>query len=95
MLDGLGQLADYFGYNRVMGKMYGALLLSPEPMSLDDVAKALSASNAVSTNLDSLLTELQEHADRWAVLLEIEAEAAARPGFVDGGTHLIVAARAS
>ena len=25
MLEGLGQLSDYFGYNKVMGKMFGAL----------------------------------------------------------------------
>jgi len=61
----------------------------------DFTIEALSASNAVSTNLDSLLTELREHPDRWRALLDIEAEAAARPGFVDGGTHLLVAARAS
>ncbi len=45
-LDGLGQLADYFGYNKVMGKMYGALLLSPEPMSLDDLMAHLDISKA-------------------------------------------------
>ena len=55
MLDGLGQLADYFGYNRVMGKMYGALLLSPEPMSLDDLMNHLDISKAsVSMNMRTL-----------------------------------------
>ena len=55
MLDGLGQLADYFGYNRVIGKMYGALLLSPAPMSLDDLMKHLDISKAsVSMNMRTL-----------------------------------------
>ncbi|MCS6871853.1 MAG: ArsR family transcriptional regulator [Anaerolineae bacterium] len=55
MLEGLGQLADYFGYNRVVGKMYGALLLSPEPMSLDDLVEHLSVSKAsVSMNMRML-----------------------------------------
>lgn len=55
MLDGLGQLADYFGYNRVMGKMYGALLLSPAPMSLDDLMNHLDISKAsVSMNMRTL-----------------------------------------
>jgi HTH-type transcriptional regulator, glycine betaine synthesis regulator len=55
MLDGLGQLADYFGYNRVMGKMYGALLLSPVPMSLDDLMNHLDISKAsVSMNMRTL-----------------------------------------
>ncbi len=46
MLEGLGMLASYFGYNKVMGKMYGALLLSPEPMSLDDLMAHLDISKA-------------------------------------------------
>src|SRR5260221_9407728 len=55
MLDGLGQLSDYFGYNRVMGKMYGALLLSPNPMSLDDLVNHLDVSKAsVSMNKRTL-----------------------------------------
>ncbi len=55
MLDGLGQLSDYFGYNRVMGKMYGALLLSPNPMSLDDLMNHLDVSKAsVSMNMRTL-----------------------------------------
>src|SRR5450432_506279 len=55
MLDGLGQLSDYFGYNRVMGKMYGALLLSPTPMSLDDLLNHLEVSKAsVSMNMRTL-----------------------------------------
>src|SRR5215813_11906089 len=55
MLDGLGQLADYFGYNRVMGKMYGALLLSPNAMSLDDLMNHLDISKAsVSMNMRTL-----------------------------------------
>jgi DNA-binding transcriptional regulator GbsR (MarR family) len=55
ILDGLGQLADYFGYNRVMGKMYGALLLSPAPMSLDDLLNHLDVSKAsVSMNMRML-----------------------------------------
>ncbi len=55
MLDGLGQLSDYFGYNKVLGKMYGALLLSPTPMSLDDLMAHLDISKAsVSMNMRTL-----------------------------------------
>ena len=55
MLEGLGQLADYFGYNKVLGKMYGALLLSPRPMSLDDMVEHLEVSKAsVSMNMRML-----------------------------------------
>jgi len=52
MLDGLGKLAEYFGYSKIMGQLYGALLLSPNPLSLDDLAAFLRKSKAnVSTNL--------------------------------------------
>lgn len=55
MLEGLGKLAEYFGYNKVMGQLFGALLLSPDPMSLDDLAEALQKSKAnVSTNMRTL-----------------------------------------
>jgi DNA-binding transcriptional regulator GbsR (MarR family) len=55
MIDGLGQLADYFGFSKVMGQLYGVLLLSPEPLSLDDLMEKLSISKAsVSTNLRTL-----------------------------------------
>ncbi len=55
MLDGLGQLSSYFGYNKVMGKMYGALLLTPAPMSLDDLMAHLDVSKAsVSMNMRTL-----------------------------------------
>lgn len=55
MLDGLGQLADYFGYSKVMGQLYGTLMLSPEPLSLDDMMDRLGISKAsVSMNMRSL-----------------------------------------
>src|SRR5260221_13309546 len=55
MLEGLGQLSDYFGYNRVMRKMYGTLLLSPRPMSPDDIMTRLDISKpSVSMNMRTL-----------------------------------------
>ncbi len=55
MLDGLGQLADYFGFNKVLGQLYGTLLLSAEPLSLDDMMARLGISKAsVSTNMRTL-----------------------------------------
>jgi 2-polyprenyl-3-methyl-5-hydroxy-6-metoxy-1,4-benzoquinol methylase len=56
--------------------------------------EALAASNALSTNLEPLLLELRQQPDRWEALLEIESQATAQPGYVDGGTHLLVAGRA-
>lgn len=52
MLDGMSQLADYFGFSKVMGQLYGTLLLSPGPLSLDDMMDRLSISKAsVSMNM--------------------------------------------
>ncbi len=55
MLDGLGQLAAYFGFSKVMGQLYGALMLSKTPLSLDDLVELLDISKAsVSMNLRTL-----------------------------------------
>lgn len=55
MLDGLGQLADYFGFSKVMGQLYAALLMSPRPLCLDDMMDLLGISKAsVSMNMRTL-----------------------------------------
>lgn len=55
MLDGLGQLSEYFGFNKVMGQLYGALLMSPKPLCLDDLMDRLGISKAsVSMNMRTL-----------------------------------------
>lgn len=55
MLDGLGQLADYFGFSKVAGQMYGALLLSAKPLCLDDFVEVLDTSKAnASMNMRTL-----------------------------------------
>lgn len=55
MLDGLGQLAEYLGFSKVMGQLYGALLMSAEPLCLDDLMERLGISKAsVSMNMRTL-----------------------------------------
>ena len=55
MIEGLGQLAGYFGFSRVMGQLFGALMLSPVPLSLDDLMERLAISKAsVSTHMRTL-----------------------------------------
>ena len=55
MLDGLGQLADYFGFSKVLGQLYGTLMLSANPLSLDDMVERLDISKAsVSMNMRTL-----------------------------------------
>jgi DNA-binding transcriptional regulator GbsR (MarR family) len=55
MMQGLGQLADYFGYNRVMGELYATLFLNPGAVSLDELKERVHKSKAsVSMNTRTL-----------------------------------------
>lgn len=55
LMQGLGQLADYFGYNRVLGELYATLLLHPGAMSLDELKDRVHKSKAsVSMNTRTL-----------------------------------------
>lgn len=55
MLDGLGQLANYFGFSKVMGQLYGAMLMSDKPLCLDDLVERLDISKAnASMNMRTL-----------------------------------------
>lgn len=61
---GLGRLARFFGFSEVMGRLYGTLLLSPEPLSLDDLAEGLQISKgSVSMNMRAL--------ERWGMAHEV------------------------
>lgn len=60
---GLGRLARFFGFNDVMGRLYGTLLMSPNPLSLDDLANTLCISKgSVSMNMRAL--------ERWGMAKE-------------------------
>jgi len=61
---GIGRLARFFGFNDVMGRLYGTLLLNPEPLSLDDLADELQISKgSVSMNMRDL--------ERWGMAKEV------------------------
>ncbi len=61
---GLGRLARFFGFSDVMGRLYGTLLLSPDPLSLDDLADGLKISKgSVSMNMRAL--------ERWGMAKEV------------------------
>ena len=49
MLDGLGRLSDYFGFSKVMGQLFGAMLLSDRPLCLDDMVERLDISKATAS----------------------------------------------
>ncbi len=64
MIQGLGQLTDFFGFSPVMGHLYGALLMSPVPLSLDALEEIVGKSKAsVSMNMRAL--------ERWGMVREV------------------------
>ena len=64
VMRGLGQLTDFFGFTPVMGHLYGALLMSPTPLSLDELEEVVGKSKAsVSMNLRSM--------ERWGIVREV------------------------
>ncbi len=63
-VSGMGRLARFFGFSEVMGRLYGIALLSPEAMSLDDLASELKISKgSVSMNMRAL--------ERWGMAKEV------------------------
>jgi DNA-binding transcriptional regulator GbsR (MarR family) len=63
-VSGIGRLARFFGFSEVMGRLYGTLLLSPEPMSLDELMESLQISKgSVSMNMRGL--------ERWGMAKEV------------------------
>jgi DNA-binding transcriptional regulator GbsR (MarR family) len=63
-VSGLGRLARFFGFSEVMGRLYGTLLLSPQPLSLDELAGTLEISKgSVSMNMRDL--------ERWGMAKEV------------------------
>ncbi|MDJ0752949.1 MAG: hypothetical protein QNJ45_05485 [Ardenticatenaceae bacterium] len=61
---GIGRLARFFGFNEVMGRLYGTLLMSPDPLSLDDLGERLQISKgSVSMNMRAI--------ERWGMAKEV------------------------
>ena len=54
-IESLSRISQFWGYPRAMGALYGALYLSPEPLSLDDLIPIVGVTKgAVSTNVRAL-----------------------------------------
>lgn len=54
-IEGLGNIALSFNFNRLMGQLYALLYLSKKPLSLDDMVKIIKASKGnVSVNIREL-----------------------------------------
>lgn len=54
-IENLSRISEFWGYPRAMGALYGALYLSPAPVSLDDLIPLVGVTKgAVSTNVRAL-----------------------------------------
>jgi DNA-binding transcriptional regulator GbsR (MarR family) len=54
-IQGLSRISQFWGFPKAMGAIYGALYLSPVPLSLDDLVEQVGVTKgAVSTNVRSL-----------------------------------------
>jgi len=54
-IHGMSRIAEFWGFPRAMGAIYGAVYLSSEPVSLDELVEQVGLSKgAVSTNVRSL-----------------------------------------
>ena len=60
-VEGMGEVSRFWGFSAVMGRMYGLLYLSEEPMTADAIAEGLAISKGnVSMSLRNL--------DRWGMI---------------------------
>src|SRR5215472_17387199 len=54
-IESLSRISQFWGYPRAMGALYGALYLSPAPLSLDELIPIVGITKgAVSTNIRAL-----------------------------------------
>lgn len=54
-MQGMSRIADFWGFPKAMGAIYGAVYLSPEPISLDELVERAGVSKgSVSTNVRTL-----------------------------------------
>ena len=54
-IQGMSRISSFWGFPRAMGAIYGAIYLSPEPLSLDEMVVRVNVTKgAVSTNVRQL-----------------------------------------
>jgi DNA-binding transcriptional regulator GbsR (MarR family) len=54
-IEGMSRISDFWGFPKAMGAIYGAIYLSPDPISLDALVAQVGVSKgAVSTNVRQL-----------------------------------------
>jgi DNA-binding transcriptional regulator GbsR (MarR family) len=54
-IQGMSRISHFWGFPRAMGAIFGAVYLSPDPLSLDDIVEQVGVTKgAVSTNVRAL-----------------------------------------
>ena len=54
-IQGMSRISSFWGFPRAMGAIYGAIYLSPTPLSLDEIVEQVGVTKgAVSTNVRQL-----------------------------------------
>ena len=54
-VQGMSRISNFWGFSKAMGAIYGAIYLSPEPLTLDDLVEQVGVSKgAASTNVRQL-----------------------------------------
>ena len=54
-IQGMSRISSFWGFPKAMGAIYGAIYLSPDPLSLDEIVEQIGVSKgAVSTNVRQL-----------------------------------------
>jgi DNA-binding transcriptional regulator GbsR (MarR family) len=54
-IQGMSRISQFWGFPKVMGAIYGAIYLSPEPICLDDIVEQVNVTKgSVSTNVRAL-----------------------------------------
>ncbi len=55
LMEAMGRITSFWGFNKIMGQLYGLLYLSPKALTLDEMAENLSISKGnVSINIRAL-----------------------------------------
>jgi len=70
IIQGLGRVSSFWGFNKAMGQIYGLLYVSMEPLTLDQIAEQLGMSkgnvslNTRATEQWGLIRRFNKRADR-------------------------------
>ncbi len=55
IVEAMGRITSFWGFSKIMGQLYGLLYLSPNPLTLDEMADSISVSKGnISINIRAL-----------------------------------------